>query len=102
MRSLLNPKPRADFSESQQGKKRRSPTNVELRRRGYDRFWGSGRQNTNLRVLLVQIKLQRATGCQAKNNDILKTSVETVPLAKHPFALPLPDNLRYNVVPPAG
>jgi hypothetical protein len=49
-------------------------------------------------VLLVQIKLQRATGCQAKNNDILKASVETVPLAKHPFALPLPDNLRYNVV----
>jgi len=27
-------------------------------------------------VLLVQIKLQRAAGCQAKNNDILKASVE--------------------------
>jgi hypothetical protein len=53
-------------------------------------------------VLLVQIKLHRAAGCQAKNNDILKASAETVPLAKHPFALPLPNNLRYNVVPPAG
>jgi hypothetical protein len=45
----------------------------------------------------MQIKLYRTAACQAKNNDILKASVEDRAACKHPFALPLAANLRYNV-----